>query len=268
MPAAPVSAAQPVPDSAAMPAGPAQVPTPAEEAPLGAVESAKPARELPVVDVPWNEPPVTPPVAVETEAVEQFSQPAEAPEHHAAVIEVNEPDDDEPPLTDEDYFEVETQAEAFMDGLDDLAEEPKATEPAPAVEPASGLAAEWLEIFLKLGLGGLTGSIAANCTLISVDEDRWLMHLDPAQSALFNATQHRRLNDALNQYHGRTINLDIELQTPQQETPAQAAARRRSERQHAAEQSIQSDPVVQQLMQQFAAVIRDGTIEPVEHSEP
>jgi DNA polymerase-3 subunit gamma/tau len=26
--------------------------------------------------------------------------------------------------------------------------------------------------------------------------------------------------------------------------------------------------VVQQLMQQFAAVIRDGTIEPVEHSEP
>ncbi|WP_348658788.1 DNA polymerase III subunit gamma/tau C-terminal domain-containing protein, partial [uncultured Stutzerimonas sp.] len=95
-----------------------------------------------------------------------------------------------------------------------------------------------------------------------------LMHLDPAQSALFNTTQHRRLNDALNQYHGRTLQLDIELQTPQQETPAQAAARRRSERQRAAEQSIQTDPVVQQLMQQFAAVIRDGTIEPVEHSEP
>ena len=94
------------------------------------------------------------------------------------------------------------------------------------------------------------------------------MHLDPAQSALFNATQHRRLNDALNQYHGRTLQLDIELQTPQQETPAQAAARRRGERQRAAEQSIQADPVVQQLMQQFAAVIRDGTIEPVEHSEP
>jgi DNA polymerase-3 subunit gamma/tau len=207
-------------------------------------------------------------VAVESEALKQRVEPIAEAEHLAAVVEVSEPDDDEPPLTDEDYFEVETQAEAYIDGLDDLAPEPQTIEPTPAIEPATGLAAEWLDIYLKLGLGGLTGSIAANCTLISVDGDRWLMHLDPAQSALFNATQHRRLNDALNQYHGRILQLDIELQKPQQETPAQAAARRRGERQRAAEQSIQADPVVQQLMQQFAAVIRDGTIEPVEHSEP
>ena len=131
------------------------------------------------------------------------------------------------------------------------------------MEPATGLAADWLELYLKLGLSGLTGSIAANCTLISVQGDHWLMHLDPAQSALFNATQQRRLNDALNQYHGRTIQLDIELQKPQQETPAQAAERRRAERQRAAEQAIQSDPVVRQLIDQFAAVIREGSIEPL-----
>lgn len=245
-----------------------------ESAAAGKVESVPAAPQpkaepvVPVVDVPWNEPPDTPPVAVESEALEQRTAMIEEPEHRAAVVEVNESDDDEPPLTDEDYFEVETQAEAYLDGLDELPSEPQPAEPAPAIEPATGLAAEWLDMYLKLGLGGLTGSIAANCTLVSVDGDRWLMHLDPAQSALFNATQHRRLNDALNQYHGRTLQLDIELQTPQQETPAQAAARRRGERQRAAEQSIQSDPVVQQLMQQFAAVIRDGTIEPVEHSEP
>lgn len=104
--------------------------------------------------------------------------------------------------------------------------------------------------------------------MISVEGDHWLMHLDPAQSALFNPTQQRRLNDALNQYHGRTLQLDIVLQKPAQETPAQAAQRRRAERQRAAEQSIHADPLVQQLMQQFAAVIREGTIEPVEHSEP
>ena len=231
-------------------------------------EPARAEPAPPVVDLPWNEPPDTPPVAVESEALEQKTELLGEPAHHTAVVEVNEPDDDEPPLTDEDYFEVETQAEAYLGGLGGFEHEPQPTEPAPAVEPATGLAAEWLDIYLKLGLAGLTGSIAANCTLIAVEGDRWLMHLDPAQSALFNATQHRRLNDALNQYHGRTLKLDIELQTPQQETPAQAAARRRGERQRAAEQSIQADPVVQQLMQQFAAVIRDGTIEPVEHSEP
>ena len=229
---------------------------------------AEPQNAPPLVDVPWNEPPNTPPVAVESEAVEQLPALAAEPEHLAAVVEVVEPDDDEPPLTDEDYFEVETRAEAYLDELVDVAPDTQAIEPTPAAKPATGLAAEWLDIYLKLGLGGLTGSIAANCTLISADDDRWLMHLDPAQSALFNATQHRRLNDALNQFLGRTLELDIQLQTPQQETPAQAAARRRGERQRAAEESIQSDPVVQQLMQQFAAVIRDGTIEPVEHSEP
>ncbi|MCQ4310791.1 DNA polymerase III subunit gamma/tau [Pseudomonas stutzeri] len=264
----PVQPSEPAPAPAKVIAAPEQVlPTnavPAEALP----ESAKLEPAPPVVDVPWNEPPDTPPVAVESETLEQRATPIAEPEHVAAVVEVNEPDDDEPPLTDEDYFEVETQAEAYLDGLDELAPDSQVAEPTPAVEPATGLAAEWLDIYLKLGLGGLTGSIAANCTLISVEGDRWLMHLDPAQSALFNSTQHRRLNDALNQYHGRTLQLDIELQTPQQETPAQAAARRRGERQRAAEQSIQADPVVQQLMQQFAAVIRDGTIEPVEHSEP
>ena len=77
---------------------------------------AKAEAAPPVVDVPWNEPPDTPPVAVESEALERKAEPLAEPAHHAAVVEVNEPDDDEPPLTDEDYFEVETQAEAYLGG--------------------------------------------------------------------------------------------------------------------------------------------------------
>ncbi len=257
-PIAPVSIAEPSAPAASEPAVAAEV-----KAPLS-VEEQAPA----VIDVPWNEPPDVPPVAVEAGAVLPEPAPDSPDEHVASVVQVEEPDDDEPPLTDEDYFEVENQAEAYLDELSSASDEPEPAEPLPTVEPATGLAAEWLELYLKLGLSGLTGSIAANCTLIAVEGDRWLMHLDPAQSALFNPTQQRRLNDALNQYHGRTLQLDIVLQKPEQETPAQAANRRRAERQRAAEQSIHADPLVQQLMQQFAAVIREGTIEPVEHSEP
>ncbi len=275
----PVSAPAPVGPAAAVapPAAPVVIASPAESAatvapelPAVATSPAAPAQEqaVPVIDVPWNEPPEVPPVAVEANAI--LPEPAldGPPDHVAAVVQVEEPDDDEPPLTDEDYFEVENQAEAYFEELQQDEADQQEVEPLPAVEPATGLAAEWLELYLKLGLSGLTGSIAANCTLISVEGDRWLMHLDPAQSALFNPTQQRRLNDALNQYHGRTLQLDIVLQKPEQETPAQAAQRRRAERQRAAEQSIHADPLVQQLMQQFAAVIREGTIEPVEHSEP
>ncbi len=273
----PVSAPAPVAPAAAVAPAPVVIASPAESAatvapelPAVATSPAAPAQEqaVPVIDVPWNEPPEIPPVAVEANAI--LPEPAldGPPDHVAAVVQVEEPDDDEPPLTDEDYFEVENQAEAYFEELQQDETDQQEAEPLPAVEPATGLAAEWLELYLKLGLSGLTGSIAANCTLISVEGDRWLMHLDPAQSALFNPTQQRRLNDALNQYHGRTLQLDIVLQKPEQETPAQAAQRRRAERQRAAEQSIHADPLVQQLMQQFAAVIREGTIEPVEHSEP
>jgi DNA polymerase-3 subunit gamma/tau len=121
-----------------------------------------------------------------------------------------------------------------------------------------------LELFPKLGLSGMTGSIGANCTLMAVEGDSWLLHLDPGHSALFNATQQRRLNDALNQYHERELNLQIELCAPEQETPAQAAARKRANRQREAEESIHSDPLVQQMIQQFAAVIRVDSIEPVD----
>jgi len=271
-PAASVAAAtaEPAPAAPAVSAPAQQPPVPESSAvALAAISPVEEPQSAPVIDLPWNEPPDVPPVAVDADAVLPEPAPLDGPDEHvASVVQVEEPDDDEPPLTDEDYFEVENQAEAYLDELSHVGEEPATAEPLPAVEPATGLAAEWLELYLKLGLSGLTGSIAANCTLISVEGDHWLMHLDPAQSALFNPTQQRRLNDALNQYHGRTLQLDIVLQKPEQETPAQAAFRRRAERQRAAEQSIHSDPLVQQLMQQFAAVIREGTIEPVEHSEP
>lgn len=264
-----VAAAVPEPVAAA-PAVFAPVQSPvAEPSAVPSTQVVEEPNTAPVIDVPWNEPPDMPPVAIEAGAVPPEPLTSDGVgDHVASVVQVEEPDDDEPPLTDEDYFEAENQAEAYLDELSQASDEPETAEPLPAVEPATGLAAEWLELYLKLGLSGLTGSIAANCTLIAVEGDRWLMHLDPAQSALFNPTQQRRLNDALNQYHGRTLQLDILLQKPEQETPAQAAHRRRAERQRAAEQSIHSDPLVQQLMQQFAAVIREGTIEPVEHSEP
>ncbi|MFK1526692.1 DNA polymerase III subunit gamma/tau, partial [Pseudomonas aeruginosa] len=51
---------------------------------------------------------------------------------------------------------------------------------------------------------------------------------------------------------------------PEKKPPPGAAARRRAERQRAAEASIDADPLVRQLREQFAAVVRDGTIEPLE----
>ncbi|MER0598259.1 DNA polymerase III subunit gamma/tau [Pseudomonas aeruginosa] len=280
---APVAAVAPAPVVAAPVEAPAAPPA-APSAPPAAVEVRlaeavveEPAAAAEVVDLPWEEP--APSLAAEPEpeplAVEAPSAPpAVAVE---AVVETvlealpaalpvapdeQDEQDDEPPPAD-DYYEVDMDTLAYLDA----APEPDVVvveEPLPAAKPATGLAAEWLELFPRLGLGGLTASIGANCTLVAADGDHWHLHLDPGQSALFNATQQRRLNDALNQHLGRTLKLEVTLQKPEQETPAQAAARRRAERQRAAEASIDADPLVRQLREQFAAVVRDGTIEPLE----
>lgn len=275
----------------------AVAPAPVAVEPVAPVAAPAPVAEpapAPVVDLPWNEPgetvveqapaeepvletiaeqpeltpmPTPTPDSVVPDAPEWVSAPV--PEPTIADVDAATPGidlDDEPPL-DEDY--IEPDMDSAYSYLDDLASEHTA-EPAPEPEaepaamPATGLALQWLELFPKLPISGMTGSIAANCTLIAVDGDHWLLHLDPAHSALFNATQQRRLNDALNQFHERTLTVTIELIKPEQETPAQAATRRRLNRQREAEESIQADPLIQQMMEQFGAVVRHDTIEPVE----
>jgi len=237
-------------------------------------EPAAPA----AVDVPWETAAPVAPVADAVQAVASampevtVAEPevlqvtaAATPEQSEAAQPVVDADgaDDEPPLGDYDYVEMDAETLDYDFGQAETSA-PVVEEPLPAAKPATGLAAEWLSLFPQLGLGGMTGSIAANCTLIEANGDDWLLHLDPAHSALFNPTQQRRLNDALNQQQGRSIKLRIELCKPEQETPAQAAARRRADRQRSAEASIHADPLVQQMIQQFAAKVRDDSIEPID----
>ncbi|WP_350576039.1 DNA polymerase III subunit gamma/tau [Pseudomonas sp. HY2-MNA-CIBAN-0224] len=283
--------AEPAAVAVAAPVVEVVAPAPEVVAPV-VVPEAPPAAEI---DLPWNERPapviedqITPEPVLETVSEQPDLPPMplptpdsvvpDAPEWVAAPVHEPTPEqvdtalsgmdrDDEPPL-DEDYIEPDMDSAAYS-YLDELASEHAVEpqpepEPLPAAMPATGLALEWLNMFPQLPVSGMTASIGANCTLIAVDGDDWLLHLDPAHSALFNSTQQRRLNDALNQFHQRTLKVTIELVKPEQETPAQAASRLRAERQRLAEESIYADPLVQQMIEQFGAAVRDDTIQPVD----
>ncbi|MDR2316953.1 MULTISPECIES: DNA polymerase III subunit gamma/tau [unclassified Pseudomonas] len=293
--AAPVVAVAPPTVVVEPAAPPVQAPAPVEPPPQPAAEPAaavepepvpavepEPEPAVEVIDLPWEEPAAPPAAVVAQPEPEPVPAPAPAvPVQQAAPAHDDEPPfdpsaysavgmdrDDEPPL-DEDYYGGESDPVGFS-YLDELAEHiqeeaPKpVAQPLPAAKPATGLALQWLELFPQLPVSGMTGNIAANCTLIAADGDDWLLHLDPGQGALFNTTQQRRLNEALNQHLGRTLNLRIELILPEQETPAQAAARKRAERQQDAVTSIEQDPLIQQMIKLFGAKVRQDTIEPVE----
>ena len=115
-----------------------------------------------------------------------------------------------------------------------------------------------------LGMTGMTGNIVRQTTLVTEDGDNWLLHLDPQHSALFNANQQKRINDRLNQTLGRSVQLQIEVQTPAAETPALALARRRARQQADAVLSIEQDPVIQTLMTDFGARILPDSIRPLD----
>ena len=290
-----VAATSPVEPVPAAPAPVAVQPVPPVVEAVAEPVQAPKAQSVAEKDLPWNEPaapvievkvapesvldtigepPELPPMPLPTpdsvvpDAPEWIAAPLPEPTVEQVDAAVSGMDrDDEPPL-DEDYIEPDMDSAAYS-YLDELASE-HASEPAPAPEPlpaampATGLALEWLEMFPKLPVSGMTASIGANCTLIAVEGDDWLLHLDPAHSALFNLTQQRRLNDALNQFTQRTLKVTIELVKPEQETPAQAASRFRAERQRLAEESIHADPVVRQMVEQFGAAVREDTIQPLE----
>ena len=134
----------------------------------------------------------------------------------------------------------------------------------PNIAPASGQAAEWQTLFAQLNLAGMTHSIAANTVLVEKNADVWLLHLDPNHSALFNKTQLQRINEAINTHLGAPIELQIELHTPTEETPALALLRKQAKRQQEAEAAIHTDPVVLQLMDTFGATISADSIEPID----
>jgi len=133
----------------------------------------------------------------------------------------------------------------------------------PPTENSAQLAERWQELLPQLGLSGMTASIASHCTLAAAEGDNWLLHLDPSQS-LLSETQQQRLSEALEKFHGRHIHLRIERQTPAEQTPAQRSAQQKQIRLQQAEQAIQQEPLVQAMMEQFAAVIEPGSVQPID----
>lgn len=134
----------------------------------------------------------------------------------------------------------------------------------PHIPVASGLAAQWQTFYSGLNLGGMTSSIAANTVLIEKNANRWLLHLDPNHSALYNSTQLQRINAAINQQLDAPIELHIEQHVLDQESPALALLRKNAKRQQEAEDAIHADPVVLQLIDTFGARISANSIEPID----
>lgn len=169
-----------------------------------------------------------------------------------------------------------TSAQAMPTFANGRADSPLAAEavPAPArADTASREAAcltpeqlpeQWHKVLAELELTGLTSTLATHCLPVRVAAGRVQLALDPVAESLHADMHCGRLEQALSDYFGESLSVEITVADAAAETPAQRVAREKSERQARAEAVISADAMVQSLMETFNASLQPGSIRPLD----
>lgn len=123
----------------------------------------------------------------------------------------------------------------------------------------------WHELVSQLGLDGATKILAEHCSLQEFTATQLKLRLHPKQKPLLNPKHIDRIREALCQYYGRTLSVDIIIDAATQETPAHLNKRQQESQQQAAEKAILSDPVVQHVIQTFGATVIKESIHANKH---
>ena len=122
---------------------------------------------------------------------------------------------------------------------------------------------KWAEIVVAMKIGGMTRELANNCVLDSLDDKSCDLVLSPGHIQLVSLKSEENLQQALQQYYGKPIKLNIKTEKIDNTTPAQQITKQREDRQQAAVDSINADENVQALKEHFDARVLPGTIEPL-----
>ncbi len=145
--------------------------------------------------------------------------------------------------------------------------EPPAPRPAPPASvgqaQVAGPAADdpWEQILGRLDLGGMALQLARQCRLKTREAESWVLELDAAHKGLLSSTLEEKLLAALGATCG-VKRLKFEINGGDIETPARRAAQAAEARQAAAEEAIESDPLVRSLEEKFGATVCEGSIKP------
>ncbi|MES2498914.1 MAG: DNA polymerase III subunit gamma/tau [Pseudomonadota bacterium] len=116
---------------------------------------------------------------------------------------------------------------------------------------------------LKLGLAR---ALAQNCEMVSYDDNSITLRVAESQKHLVSTSYQEKLSNAINQYFGKKIKLNVEIGNVHEAeiiTPAKQNAEEKATIQSMAEASIMQDSFVQSLINDFEATIIPNSIKPV-----
>jgi DNA polymerase III subunit gamma/tau len=239
-----------------------------------------------IAPVANNPPPVQAAPAVVVQTAPVMPEP---PVHEGTYGNI--PDDDYVPAAEDEYepapayFEAPAAPEVNEPKKPEAAQPPVAAAAIPVAVPAAVASAEpikvpapktlrkvpyeqanpadWTEIYLGLGVTGILQSTVANCQMVNRQGNDFYFVLDKANSTLYDTSHEKRLADLLSDYFVEPVRAHIQMGEITAETPSMMAIRLREERLQDAISAIKNDPIVQQLIAQFGAALREETIQPI-----
>ncbi len=131
--------------------------------------------------------------------------------------------------------------------------------PETHIEPSQDNWAQWLP---HLGLTGMTNSIARHCAIVSFDDKKLQLALEPSQAPLLQAAVIQRIEQAVCQYLKKTIVVDITSQSSEQPSPQQQEIQQQQQAQSERERLILADKNVKTIVETFdATVIKESIVE-------
>ena len=127
-------------------------------------------------------------------------------------------------------------------------------------DPASD---SWPDILAGLKLGGMARELSQYCELRRVDETQVILCLSSKHRHLLMKPAQDKLQQALSEHFGRSIQLVIDQADVVGETPAAAAQIRRRERQDRAVAAVEQDEFVREVIDLFDATLIESSIKPI-----
>lgn len=242
---------------AAAPAQELNNPAPVGVPPAPVVQTAAKNSEPPVFEGSYGNVPDDDYIPAADDEYEPAPAYYEAPAAALEVIEPKKPEAAQPPVA---AAISEAASTTIISAESIKVPTPKTVRKVP-FEQASP--ADWTEIYLGLGVTGILQSTVANCQLLNRKGNDFYFVLDNANSTLYDTSHEKRLSDLLSDYFVERVRAHIQMGEITAETPAIMAIRLREERLQGAITAIKNDPIVQQLMAQFGATLREETIQPI-----
>ncbi|MDR1057242.1 MAG: DNA polymerase III subunit gamma/tau [Coxiellaceae bacterium] len=116
------------------------------------------------------------------------------------------------------------------------------------------------DILSKLEITGPTQALLQHCVVNKISNNIIELLLDPTQAPLLNKKHEERINLALSKYYNTPVTVNIKLGTIDMNTPTNIKKRHDTKKQSEAQEAIEKDPKIKELMNKFAAKVISNSI--------